>query len=170
MPVNLELKIKLDSFTSIKALLKKISAEKVSALNQKDVYYKTSPGLLKLRIENGSQSIIKYLRDEKSNTRFSNFEVIHFSDGEGEKFFNDLLKIEAVVEKKRQLYLYNNTRIHLDSVKNLGNFLELETLVLFGKSDAQKRFNEIKRLLKLNGYQQIRKSYRDLIIASQKEK
>jgi len=168
MPINLELKIKLDSFTEIKSLLKKINAEQIGLLRQKDIYYKSSSGLLKLRVENGGQSIIKYLRDEKSKDRFSNFEVIHFKDGEGEKFFNDLLKIEAVVEKKRLLFMFNNTRVHLDSVKNLGNFLELETLVLFGKLDAQKRFKEINSLLKLEKYQQIKMSYRDLIMESKK--
>ena len=53
------------------------------------------------------------------------------------------LKVEAVVEKKRLLYMYDNTRIHLDEVKGLGKFLELETLVLSGLKDAKNRFNKI---------------------------
>ncbi|MHB1686676.1 MAG: class IV adenylate cyclase [Ignavibacteriaceae bacterium] len=164
MPTNLELKVKLTSFNQVEKLLKGINAELTAKLNQKDVYYKTVSGLLKLRIENGKQSIIKYLRDEKSKNRFSNFEVLHFSDGDAEKFFGELFKTEAVVEKKRILYMFNNTRVHLDHVKNLGYFLELETLVLFGKSDAKKRFDEIVKLLQLDKYQQIKRSYRDLIL------
>ena len=62
------------------------------------------------------------------------------------------------------LFLFNNTRIHLDNVKGLGKFLELETLVVNGKPDAEKRFKEIVYFLKLDQSKQIRKSYRDLII------
>ncbi len=169
MPVNLELKVKINSFNKIKALLENNKAEFKGILKQKDIYYKISSGLLKLRIENGNQSIIKYLRDENSKNRFSDYAFINLNNYDGEKFFSGILNVEAVVEKKRLLYLYDNTRIHLDNVKNLGYFLELETLVLFGKPDARKRFDIIKKLLKLDEYEQIKKSYRDLIINSVKK-
>ncbi len=169
MPVNLELKVKLKSFSRVKKLLKVINAEFVKTLNQKDVYYKNHGELLKLRLENGEQSIIKYLRDEKGSDRFSNYEVLQIANGNAEKFFNIIFKTEAVVEKKRQLFMYDNTRVHLDSVKGLGNFLELETLVLNSKLDAKKRYYEIIKLLKLDQYESIRKSYRNLMIESRND-
>jgi len=168
MPLNLELKVKLDSHKEVKKLLKKIGADFVKTLNQKDIYYKINKGLLKLRIENGEQSIIKYLRNEKGKDRFSDYEVLHFSTGDTEKFFKELFKIETAVEKKRKLYMYDNTRIHLDKVKELGIFLELETLVINGKTDAKNRFKKIVGLLELNKYGEIRKSYRDLMLGNKK--
>ena len=170
MPANLELKVKLGSHSGIKKSLKKINARFIETLNQKDVYYKIPSGLLKLRIENGGQSIIKYLRDEKAKDRFSNYHFLRFSFGDAEKFFKDIFKIEAVVEKKRELFMFDNTRIHLDTVKNLGTFLELETLVLNGKRDAKIRFNTIVNLLSLKLYNEIRNSYRDLILGKNKAK
>ena len=170
MPLNLELKVKLNSFKRVNKLLKKLDAGFTKTLNQKDVYYKISGGLLKLRIENGEQSIIKYLRDEKGKDRFSNYDYLKFSYGNAENFLKEILKIEAVVQKKRLLYMYDNTRIHLDTVKGLGYFLELETLVINGKNDAKKRFAFIKEALELNELAEIKKSYRDLIIASKKSK
>ena len=163
MPLNLELKVKLKSFTKVKKLLKEINADFIKTLNQKDVYYKNTGGLLKLRIENGEQSIIKYLRDEKGKDRFSEYEVLRFSDGNAEKFFYEVFDTETIVQKRRLLFFYKNTRVHLDTVKNLGNFLELETLVLNGKADAKKRYNEIVRLLQLDKYESIKKSYRNLM-------
>jgi len=163
MPLNLELKVKLKSFTKVNKLLKEINAGFVKTLNQKDIYYKNTGGLLKLRIENGEQSIIKYIRDEKGKDRFSEYQVLHFSDGNAEKFFNEVFDTEIIVQKRRLLFLYNNTRVHLDTVKNLGNFLELETLVLNGKADAKNRYNEIVRLLQLDKYESIKKSYRNLM-------
>ncbi len=168
MPTNLELKVKLNSFNGTKNHLKKISAKFIRTLNQKDVYYKTHSGLLKLRIENGKQSIIKYVRNEKSRDRFSDYHYLKLTFGNAEDFFKGIFPVEAVVQKKRMLYMFNNTRVHLDAVKNLGNFLELETLVINGKPDAKKRFNQIIKLLKLNEYEEIRKSYRDLIMENNK--
>ena len=163
MPKNLELKIYCSSFSGLKKTLKVINAEFSGELIQKDVYYKNEKGLLKLRIENGEQSLIKYLRDEEGKDRWSDFHVLKFSGGNAEEFFNDIFEVEAVVEKKRLLYMYNNTRIHLDEVKGLGNFLELETLVLSGLKDAQNRFNKIIDLLGLDIKKQIKNSYKILI-------
>ena len=163
MPRNLELKIQCDSLSSLKKTLKKINAEFSGELIQKDVYYKNEKGLLKLRIENGEQSLIKYLRDEEGKDRWSDYHVLKLSGGNAEEFFNDIFEVEAIVEKKRLLYMYNNTRIHVDEVKDLGKFLELETLVLSGLEDAQNRFNEIIDLLHLDINKQIKNSYKILI-------
>lgn len=170
MPLNLELKVKMNSFRKTAKLLKEINAHFLKTLNQKDIYYKTTGGLLKLRIENGEQSIIKYLRDEKGKDRFSDYEFISFESGDAEKFFKNIFNIEAVVQKKRLLFIYDNTRIHLDTVKGLGKFLELETLVLKGKNDAKKRFAFVKKALELETLPGFKKSYRDLIISSKKSK
>ena len=163
MPLNLELKIKVTSHKQIESALKKNGAEFKGILKQKDVYYKTKSGLLKLRIEGKSFTLIKYLRDEKGK-RWSNYELLDLRGKNPEKYLESILNIEAVVEKKRKLYLYDNTRVHLDEVKGLGNFLELETLLMAGKSDATRRFNFVKHVLGIENHKQIRASYRNLIL------
>ena len=163
MSKNLEIKVHCSSFSKVKDRLIDIKAEYAGELIQKDIYYKTKEGLLKLRIENGQQSLIKYLRDEKGKERWSDFQILKFASGDARKFFGNIFSIETTVEKKRLLYMFDNTRIHLDDVKNLGKFLELETLVINGLNDAKKRFNTILDLLNLDFNQQIKKSYKILI-------
>ncbi len=171
MPSNLEIKIPLNNFDDVLKRIKQNDCEFKAELNQKDVYYKINEKLLKLRIENGTCSLIKYLRDENAKDRFSNYEVLNISNPNAEEFFNDIFENYAVVEKKRILYLYDNTRIHLDEVKNLGMFLELETLVIAGKVDAIKRFNNVVSFLNLDVSTQIKASYKDLILDfNQKQK
>lgn len=170
MPVNLELKIKVASHSKLKKLLSKIKADRKGILNQEDIYYKTDRGLLKLRIENGNESLIYYQREEKKSNRWSDFDYINFKDCNGRKFFNRIFKPETVVQKKRELFYYDNTRIHLDTVKSLGKFLELETLVIKEKADAKKRFNKIIKLLELDNSEEIRKSYRDIMIGIKRNK
>ncbi|MFA7227698.1 MAG: class IV adenylate cyclase [Melioribacteraceae bacterium] len=163
MPLNLELKIQVDSHAEIISKLKKIGAEDKGMLIQKDIYYKVKNGLLKLRVENKTYTLIKYLRDEKGK-RWSNYELLRLDGKNPEKYISEIFDIAVVVEKKRRFYLYKNTRVHLDSVKNLGGFLELETLLVGNKNDAQKRFDEMVRLLDLDLRRQIRSSYKDLMM------
>jgi predicted adenylyl cyclase CyaB len=168
MPQNLEVKIKCGSFLGIKKALKMMGAKFTSTLNQKDIYYKNSKGLLKLRIENGKETLIQYKRNEKSTNRWSNYNLLEINQGNAERFFRNVFEIETVVEKQRLLYMYKNTRVHLDKIRYLGNYLELETLVINGKKDAKKRFNEIAYLLKLDLHKQIKKSNRDLMLEYKK--
>jgi predicted adenylyl cyclase CyaB len=168
MPQNLEVKIKCESFRDIQKILERIGAKFTSTLNQKDIYYKNSKGLLKLRIENGKQTLIQYKRNENSANRWSNYNLLEFGQENADRFFRNVFEIETVVEKKRLLYMYKNTRVHLDKIRYLGNYLELETLVINGKEDAKKRFNEIVRLLKLDLHKQIKKSNRDLMLGNKK--
>lgn len=163
MPRNLELKVPCNSFEKIIKLLVEINADYIGELIQKDIYYQIKNWLLKLRIENGEQSLIKYTRDETGKDRWSDFQVIKFSDGNAENFLKDIFKIETVVEKNRQVYIYDNTRVHLDKVNDLGKFLELETLVINGLEDAKKRFNDIINKLELDLNKQIKNSYKILI-------
>lgn len=163
MPLNLELKIKLVSHKKIENILKKSKAEFIGILSQKDIYFKTSKGLLKLRVEGKANTLIKYIRDENGK-RWSNYELLELHGKNPEKYLESILKVEAIVEKKRKLFLYNNTRVHLDEVKGLGKFLELETLLVNGKSDATKRFISIKKMLEIDDSAQIRSSYRNLIL------
>lgn len=164
MAQNLELKVKIDSHKKIIELLKSVNAQSKGVLNQKDIYYKWHKGLLKLRVQKGSYQLIKYIRDENASDRFSNYELLELSRNDAEKYLSDILDVEAIVEKKRDLYIYKNTRIHLDSVKFLGEFLELETVVVTDDQNVQAEFDEVVKILTLNLDTQIRCSYRDLIL------
>ena len=164
MPVNLELKVKTDGHQFYMNRLNEINAQFVNVITQKDIYYRCRCGLLKLRIEDGTQTLIKYNRDEQAgNDRWSDYQLLTILSPNAEKFFEDSLEIETVVEKTRTLYDYKNTRIHLDEVKGAGTFLELETLVISSFDEAKRRFKEIKNLLHLNELQELKKSYRDIL-------
>lgn len=71
---------------------------------------------------------------------------------------------KVVIKKERTLWIYKNTRIHLDKVKKLGKFLELETVVRNADlNQAREEYNEVVRLLNLSNYKRHDKSYSDLL-------
>ena len=57
----------------------------------------------------------------------------------------------------------------MDTVKGLGCFLELETRVIKGLKDAEKRFAFMMDLLKLREKKEIRASYKDLLLSKDKK-
>jgi predicted adenylyl cyclase CyaB len=71
----------------------------------------------------------------------------------------------AVVDKKRELWVAGHTRIHLDSVKKLGKFLELETVVSNISDElAYKEHKQVIKNLELNKYKKYSQSYGDMIL------
>lgn len=168
MPKNLEIKVKLNSHKEIKKILDENKIKINELLIQKDIYYKVDRGILKLRIENNSQTLIFYDRNEKSKKRWSNYYLLDLSSVDANTYLKRFLDTMVVVKKKRELFLYKGTRIHLDYVQGLGYFLELETRVTNGLKDAEKRFNFLLDLLKLKSKTEIRASYKDLLIAKKK--
>jgi predicted adenylyl cyclase CyaB len=164
MSLNLELKLKVDSHQDFIQKIEKKGIKFVGLFAQKDIYYSYNKGLLKLRIQNGEYQLIKYQRSEESIERWSNYSILLLFGDDIEDYLRDIFGEEIIIEKERTLYYYKHTRIHLDCVKSLGDFIELETVVKeINEKDAVVEFNEVVRLLNLEKNQEIRKSYRDLM-------
>ena len=164
MGLNLELKIRGEINKVKQLLLNELGGEFVDTLFQKDTYYKYSNGLVKLREQNGDFSMIKYNREEEEIDRWSKYSILKLLGENIEDFFNEILILEVCVEKKRDLYLYKNTRIHLDIVNDLGEFIELETVSdNLSESEAKIEFENVVKVLELDKQKEIRKSYRDLL-------
>ena len=168
MSTNLELKVNLENAEEMVSRVKEIKAEFKSELKQVDVYYKIKNSLLKLRLEDGNQTLIKYTRNEKPGDRWSDFQLISLEKNDARQFLSGILEEETVIEKKRLLYYYDGTRIHIDTVKELGSFLEFETPLVVGREDAVRRFNTLLGLLRINKEDEIRKSYRDIMLEKAK--
>ncbi|MCF8243369.1 MAG: class IV adenylate cyclase [Melioribacteraceae bacterium] len=162
MPTNLELKIKIDNQENLYKQIEKIDAAFVKSIHQRDIYFKHDCGLLKLRVQDENAELIYYDRNETGD-RFSNYSILLVDKKNGEEFLSNILTVEIIVEKLRKLYMYKNTRIHIDEVKNLGLFMEFETLVLTSKEEAEAEFNELVKLLNVDLNNQIRSSYRNLL-------
>lgn len=166
MAINLELKIKTQSTDELVKKIKSNGGKFIELLPQKDTYYKFDKGLLKLRKVKEEFQLVKYNRNEKEGERWSDYSLLFIKGEDVEGYLKDLFEIETIVEKERNLYIYKNTRIHLDSVTNLGQFLELETVVKnITKEEAKIEFDEVVKFLGLDLQTQIKKSYRDLMLA-----
>jgi predicted adenylyl cyclase CyaB len=166
MPTNLEIKARIQSVQYAINIAETLPANFVNELNQTDTYFIAPKGRLKLREINGAcYELIYYNRTETSNERLSDFEISTVADPINLK---SILKmaygISAVVQKKRLLYLYGTTRIHIDYIDNLGAFIEFEVPV---GTDHQKTHNIMQFLISKFQIQDnsfIKESYMDLLL------
>ena len=166
---NIELKISIDNFKKIIPILRKIGAGYDGKLHQVDIYYNYKDGRLKLRNTNNKDfELIFYQRPNKCNAKISNYQILYIEPKKFKDFKSNLknkLGEKVVVKKERNLWIYKNTRIHLDRVERLGKFLELETVVKKNFKQAQKEYNEIIKRLNLSKYKKWDKSYSDLLLS-----
>jgi len=166
---NIELKILLSNFRHISAILKKMGAKFKSRLSQIDTYYNCKNGRLKLREINGKNfELIFYQRPDTKKSKISDYNVLKFNRSNIEDIKNILTRAmgeNVTVKKERNLWIYKNTRIHLDDVNKLGKFLELETVIDgINLINAKKEHEKVIKLLNIAQCKKIKKSYSDLLL------
>ena len=127
-------------------------------------------GRLKLREEDpGGATLIQYDRVDADEARESRYRLIPVDDPATLKAALEAsLGVLAVVEKERHLLLWQNVRIHLDVVKDLGNFVELEG-VATADSDLAHELESVTRLteaLEIPPERILRNSYSDQVVGS----
>ncbi len=72
-----------------------------------------------------------------------------------------------MVDKTRRIYYVKNVKFHFDSVKELGNFVEVEAICIDGSIDIkmlQQQCEQFIKLLEIANRDFVAVSYSDLII------
>lgn len=167
---NIELKVVCAEHDNIASVLKKICARFEGRLKQIDTYFNCPGGRLKLREINGKRfELIFYQRPDWTRSKVSDYEVWELDRKQTALIKNILKKAlgeKVTVQKERGLWIYQHTRIHLDKVKNLGNFLELETVLKnINLERGKKEHLEIIKHLGIAWHRKINNSYSDLLLA-----
>ena len=137
MSRNLEIKARCEDLDSMRGRAVRIATQWIGVDHQVDTYFVTRSGRLKLRESSLSGGeLIPYVRPDGEAPKRSDYQVIPVEDPEGLKeLLTGLLGVHRVVAKEREIWLYQNVRIHLDQVEGLGTFIELEAVFEDGADD-----------------------------------
>ena len=137
-------------------------------MHQIDSYLSMGSFKDKIREINGDEiQRISYDRVEISGKKESEYDIQNISLEEKKELLNSN-KILCTVDKMRRLWIYENTRIHLDTVAGLGYFLELETVIKdISPEKGLKEFKKVMKLLKIDTKMAVAYSYSDLILDKQ---
>jgi len=139
MPANIEIKARARDFEGIRSRAEKLSDTAVEVIPQEDIFFNVPQGRLKLRLlASDHGELIYYTRPDQEGPKRSDYHIAHTTDPENLKRVLELAYgIRGVVKKTRYLYLVGQTRVHLDDVEGLGQFMELEVVIQDGQSDAE---------------------------------
>jgi predicted adenylyl cyclase CyaB len=168
---NLELKaVDNDPKGSLRTC-ESLGAEDKGILLQEDTYFNVPQGRLKLRRERGATAhLIAYERPDLADQKESRYRIVEVGDALGlEEALASSLGITAVVRKERRLFLSEDVRIHLDSVEDLGSFIEFEG-VADPRGEDLARFEaqlvDLRRSFGIEDADLVGGSYCDLILAA----
>jgi predicted adenylyl cyclase CyaB len=172
MKKNFEIKVKLDNpEKTIKLLRMLCKGKKVIKHRQfqEDIYYRVNKGRLKLRIIDGKTgNLIHYFRSNETGKRVSNYTI---SETNTPKELNTILSslygVLITVKKSREITIIDDTRIHIDKVNGLGNYLEIE-IIFNSIKEARDRMRILIKSLELDEKTFIKVSYSDLLLNKMK--
>jgi predicted adenylyl cyclase CyaB len=139
MPINIEIKARARDFAELRRRAEALSDGPVQVIPQEDTFFHTPKGRLKLRqLAPDRGQLVYYERPDQDGPKRSNYHIFETSDPTGLKTNLSLaLGVRGVVRKTRYLYLVGQTRVHLDEVEGLGEFMELEVVLRPEQSDAE---------------------------------
>jgi predicted adenylyl cyclase CyaB len=148
MARNVEIKARLQSIDAIEPAVAALADRGPIPISQDDTFFACGQGRLKLRVlaEREGQ-LIFYRRPDQAGPKESSFVIAPATSPDALREALSLAYGQAGrVRKRRTLYLVGRTRVHLDRVEGLGEFLELEVVLAEGE-DAKAGVEEAHALM-----------------------
>jgi len=125
--INVEIKARCENHAEIRKILKSKNADFKGIDHQIDTYFNVKNGRLKLREGSIENNLIQYHRPNISGPKQSEFAL--YKTEPKTKLKNLLINAlgaKVVVDKQREISYIENIKFHLDEVKGLGKFVEIE--------------------------------------------
>ena len=153
----------------IEDLLTANEASFVGQDHQIDTYFKVPEGRLKLREGNIENTIIFYNRLESKGIKSSQVKFLKLEQNQVaalKQILKSAHKVLVVVDKQRKIFFIDNVKFHIDSVQDLGSFVEIEAI-----GNNEQNFDELQKqceyyqsLLHISKEDCIASSYSDLLM------
>jgi len=171
VPRNIEIKARIPSVEALLPRALEVAGAPAQIIDQDDTFFATTRGRLKLRVlGHGEAELIHYHRPDAAQARASDYVRVPVSDPQGLREALDRAWGQTGrVRKRRWLLMAGRTRIHLDRVEGLGDFMELEVVMREGEDDHQGilQAQDLMAALGLESAPRVEAAYRDLLATGQ---
>ena len=136
---NIEIKARVADLAHLRSVVESMADTKAEVLDQEDIFFAAPAGRLKLRIlDEHTGELIHYHRPDAAEPRASRYRIAPTSDPLAMKtILVQVLPVTGSVRKRRLVYHLGQTRVHLDKVEGLGDFLELEVVLRPDQPEAE---------------------------------
>jgi len=135
---NVEVKARIDKVQSWLDKTTAVSDFGPIHVSHDDTFFVCPSGRLKLRVFSPTNGeLIFYQRPDSAGPKESQYSIVATSEPDSLRNLLSLCLGQAGrVRKNRTLFLAGRTRIHLDQVEGLGDFIELEVVLNEGESTS----------------------------------
>lgn len=167
MHLNIEIKARSSRIGAIRSYLKEAEADYKGTDHQVDTYFEVPSGRMKLREGNIENSLIFYKRQDQAGPKASEVHLYHPpQDPKLKALLQEALGVKKVVDKMREIYFIENVKFHLDEVKGLGTFVEIEAIDSdgsIGKKKLLEQCNFYLQVFEIRDEDLLEKSYSDMV-------
>lgn len=167
--INIEIKAKCSDPNHVRKIFTSLHAEFKGVDHQVDTYFNVSSGRLKLREGNIENNLIHYHREDLNGPKQSRVTLFtHEPEPNLKKILTDALGVLTTIDKQREIYFIENVKFHLDDVRGLGSFVEIEAIDQDGSIGEKKLREQCDFYLKTLNIQEedlLANSYSDLLLA-----
>jgi len=129
MPFNIEIKARCANPERICDILRSRNADFHGTDHQTDTYFNVPRGRLKLREGKIENALVYYEREDQAGPKQAQVTLHPTTPGHALKeILTKSLGVLVIIDKQREIYFIDNVKFHLDTVKSLGTFVEIEAL------------------------------------------
>ncbi len=170
--LNFEFKARLKDLSKARTTLKKLDARFVGTDRQVDTYFHAPRGRLKIRAGRIENALIHYQRSNSAQARRSEVELMLLPRRNSVRLIlAGALGVLAVVDKRREIYFVGNVKIHLDRVRGLGTFVEVEAMTRSGDiKKVRAQAVKFRELFAVSSGDIVPQSYSDMILSKRKSR
>lgn len=130
MARNVEVKARIPSVEALLPAACALADGEPELITQDDTFFRVPMGRLKLReFADGSAELIHYQRPDTPAAKLSDYRRLAVQPAPMRELLERALEGAGRVVKQRWLLHVGQTRIHLDRVAGLGDFMELEVVL-----------------------------------------
>lgn len=170
---NVELKARSASLEQARAIALGVATKHLGEQSQVDTYFRCTHGRLKLRqIDGLSAQLVWYARPDDMSAKTSSYRLVPVTHPETLKqALEAACGVLVVVAKRREIFLYQNVRIHLDHVEGLGTFIEFEAVLgpSVDETIGRKQVAWLSAEFQITRADLVAQSYSDLLLAAADE-
>ncbi len=125
----IEIKARCNNPDAIRNKLHSLNARSIGTDHQIDTYFVVPSGRLKLRRGSIENTLIHYNRPNQSGPKLSAVKLYKPQDVDAlYATLSAALSVLTEVDKQREIYFIDNVKFHIDRVKRLGSFIEIEAI------------------------------------------
>ena len=131
MARNIEIKAAVADAQALRTRVAELADDGPWLIEQHDIFFHCANGRLKLRrFGNGEGELIFYRRPDASGPKACEYERNAVADPDAMRRLLEMANgLRGEVIKTRTLFMAGRTRIHLDHVAGLGDYMELEVVL-----------------------------------------